>query len=184
MYSSLLPSQTGEGQRLLNLEWQNSAEKWFSQKCLSESWAQNSGGVVGTSPAMHWEALSTDEKVQQELTEAAFRSIRESPRVLGMWARILPLVTAWLIEFCLFTRIYKNTWFHCFWVCFFFLLAGLVEVHSLYNVARLISCRWCLPTWHMFQHIAGIYWHLCKERPDALRKWSSWPLCSAVEWSG
>lgn len=82
-----------------------------------------------------------------------------------------------LIQCCLFTIIYKNTWFHCT----FFLLTGLVEVHSLYSAARLISCRDAFL--HMFQHIAGIYWHLCKERSDALRKWSSWPLCSAVEWS-
>lgn len=83
--------------------------------CMSDSSAWNSGGVACSSPATHWETLSTAEWVQQEVTEAAFRgSFGESPRVLGMWARTLLWVTAWLIWFCLFTRIYKNTWFHCF----------------------------------------------------------------------
>lgn len=120
--------------------------------CMSDSSAWNSGGVACSSPATHWETLSTAEWVQQAVTEAAFReSFGESPRVLGMWARTLLWVTAWLIWFCLFTRIYKNTWFHCF---FFFLLAGLVEVHSVYSAARLISCR------DAFLHVSTHCWHL------------------------
>lgn len=39
-------------------------------------------------------------------------------------------------------------------IAFFFLLAGLVEVHSVYSAARLISCR------DAFLHVSTHCWHL------------------------
>lgn len=140
------------------------------------------------------ETSSMAEQVQQELTEAAFRAgFDELLGVQSVWGcepgHCLGLLTdssgiqesGILMQFCLFTRIYKATQFHCF--------CGFSPRWTSQSAQPLLCSQahllWrCLLHQHTFQHLADSCWHLCKQRPDGWRKGSSQPLCLAVECSG
>lgn len=177
------PPKAGKGQRLLNLEQWSSAENGFGQKCvcwvtaqhekpgemacirrnLKHGWTSGAGG--------DWSSFQSK---PQGVTHCPECWRCERGHCLGLLTDSSGIQgTGILMQFCLFTRMDKNTWFHC--ICFFSLLA---EVHGLYSTATLTSCR-DAPCPSTFQHVAVTHWRLCKQRPDGWRKLSSQPLCLA-----